>query len=959
MKLELLKPVKALNKAYLKEKVGRNHIELFKKNLQQLLSRINEQESEEHLKNVIADFLKDTWYKDQFEINTKDRNDLVIHTGKTTKEAVGVILEVKKPSNKAEMMTASKPNTKALQELILYYLRERVDHNNTDIKYLVVTNIYEWFVVDEVWFEKNVFRNIKLKKDYENWKLSGKDTRFFYDSIAKSFLDEVVEEMPVTYFDVRTYEKYVNNSNKEDDAKLIGLYKILSPVHLLKQPFINDSNSLDTKFYIELLHIIGLEEIKDGGKKLIKRKAKPDEASLLENTIIKLEDKDALRNISNLSAFGANKEEQLFNVALELCITWVNRVLFIKLLEAQLYKYHKGNAAYLFLNNKLVFDFDELSNLFFQVLAEKPESRRSHIQEKFNKVPYLNSSLFERIELERQTINISELDNRLQLPLSNSSVLKDDKGKRKAGTLPTLQYLFEFLDAYDFTSEGGEEIQEENKNLINASVLGLIFEKINGYKDGSFFTPGFVTMYMCKETIRRSVLQKFNDTKGWKCDTIESLYNIIDDKKEANKIINSLHICDPAVGSGHFLVSALNEIIAIKSELKILQDATGKSLRDYHVEVVNDELIITDEDGKLFDYNPQNKESQRIQETLFHEKETIIENCLFGVDINPNSVKICRLRLWIELLKNAYYKIESNYTELETLPNIDINIKCGNSLISRFRLDADLKPVLKKFNYTIPEYRSAVQTYRRAQSKEEKRELEDLINKIKNDLQTGIGRESKQYKELSKMESKYFKLYGGQLFDEKISKKEILARNEMSELIAKKKAEIEDIKNNKIYENAFEWRFEFPEVLNEDGDFIGFDIIIGNPPYGVKAREDEKKYFKSTYESILGKYDSYGFFIELSLSIIKNDGQFALIIPHTWLTVKEAATVRNLICSKSEILEIDQLPSNVFVDAVVETTNLFLQKKDNPGKDYNVKVLLFDLAKTFTSMDAFKLQNII
>ncbi|MFW5701217.1 MAG: Eco57I restriction-modification methylase domain-containing protein, partial [Cyclobacteriaceae bacterium] len=76
---------------------------------------------------------------------------------------------------------------------------------------------------------------------------------------------------------------------------------------------------------------------------------------------------------------------------------------------------------------------------------------------------------------------------------------------------------------------------------------------------------------------------------------------------------------------------------------------------------------------------------QRIQETLFHEKQTIIENCLFGVDINPNSVKICRLRLWIELLKNAYYK--NGTEELETLPNIDINIKCGNSLISRFDLN--------------------------------------------------------------------------------------------------------------------------------------------------------------------------------------------------------------------------------------------------------------------------------
>jgi hypothetical protein len=937
MKLELINHNKAINKAYLKEKVSRNHIELFKKNLQQLLNRINEQESEEHLKNVIADFLKDTWYKEQFEINTKDRNDLVIHTGKTTKEAVGVILEVKKPSNKAEMVTASKPNTKALQELILYYLRERIDHRNTDIKYLVVTNIYEWFVMDEVWFEKNVFRNSKLKKDYDNWKLSGKDTKFFYDSIAKSFLDEVSEEMPVTYFDIRTYEKYVNNTDKEDDAKLIGLYKILSPAHLLKQPFVNDSNSLDTKFYTELLHIIGLEEIKDGSKKLIKRKAKPDEASLLENTIIKLEDKDALRSIGNLSTFGAIKEEQLFNVALELCITWVNRVLFIKLLEAQLYKYHKGNKDYLFLNSKLVFDFDELSNLFFQVLAEKTESRRNHIQEKFSKVPYLNSSLFERIELERQTINISELDNRLQLPVSISSVLKDDKGKRKAGTLPTLQYLFEFLDAYDFTSEGGEEIQEENKNLINASVLGLIFEKINGYKDGSFFTPGFVTMYMCKETIRRAVLQKFNDTKGWQCDTIDSLYNKIDDKKEANKIINSLHICDPAVGSGHFLVSALNEMIAIKSELKILQDATGKSLRDYHMEVVNDELIITDEDGKLFDYNPQNKESQRIQETLFHEKETIIENCLFGVDINPNSVKICRLRLWIELLKNAYYTPASKYIELETLPNIDINIKCGNSLISRFALDADIKSALRNSKWSIDSYKTAVQTYRDAETKEQKREMEELIDAIKKDFRSHISPNDAKYKKLSKLRGDLFNLsQTKELFADEGSKKTKDTKKEIEQLsneITKLEAEIAEIKTNKIYENAFEWRFEFPEVLNGDGDYVGFDMIIGNPPYIQlqKLGADSDALEKQGFETFAKTGDIYQLFYELGVNLLLNHGQLCYITSNKWMRTDYGKVTREYFGTKCNVQFVVDFGMGQMFDSATTYTNILLLAKKNPA----------------------------
>ncbi len=194
---------------------------------------------------------------------------------------------------------------------------------------LLLLNIYEWYLFDELWFDKNVYRNSKLRKDYEGWKSNGHDTPFFYDSIAKPFLDSINEAIPCTYFDIRQLERTIKSSSKSEDNKLIALYKILSPVHLLKHAFANDSNSLDTKFYAELLHIIGLEEIKDGGKKLIKQKEKADPASLLENTILKLEDKEVLRNIPNLSSYGLSKKEQLFNISLELCITWINRVLFL------------------------------------------------------------------------------------------------------------------------------------------------------------------------------------------------------------------------------------------------------------------------------------------------------------------------------------------------------------------------------------------------------------------------------------------------------------------------------------------------------------------------------------------------------------------------------------------------------------------------------------------------------
>lgn len=214
------------------------------------------------------------------------------------------------------------------------------------------------------------------------------------------------------------------------------------------------------------------------------------------------------------------------------------------------------------------------------------------------------------------------MSQREELPLLPSSVLKNKKGNLKVDSLPTLGYLFAFLDSYNFASEGSEEVQEEAKTLINASVLGLIFEKINGHKDGSVFTPGIITMYMCHEAITKTVLQKFNGFYGWNCTSVIDLYNKIDDISKANDLINSIRICDPAVGSGHFLVSALNELIYLKYELGILVDVNGKRIRkqDYTFAIENDELIVTDSENNLFTYNPCNEESRRMQETLFREK---------------------------------------------------------------------------------------------------------------------------------------------------------------------------------------------------------------------------------------------------------------------------------------------------------------------------------------------------
>ncbi|MDP1814570.1 MAG: TaqI-like C-terminal specificity domain-containing protein [Leadbetterella sp.] len=940
MELKELKPRKALNKAFLKVKPNRTEIEGFKTNLIQLLDRTNETESEEFHKNLVIDFLKKTYYDPNHFINTKGRNDLVIHNGNNASSSVGVIIEAKKPTNKTEMITTKKLNAKAFQELVLYYLRERITDKNLEVKYLVATNINEWFIFDATLFDKLFAQNKNLVKqfnDFESGRLADTKTDFFYKQIAEPFITDIKTEIEFTYFNLQEYQKPLRNSDKADDNKLIALFKLLSAEHLLKLPFTNDSNSLDKRFYSELLHIIGLTETKEGGKKLIERnrEGERNSGSILEDAIIQLDSLDKINRLDRPSQFGSTQQERLFNVGLELSITWVNRILFLKLLEAQLITYHKGDKSYSFLSLDKIKNYDDLNSLFFQVLARKYDDRNQDVKKAFEKVPYLNSSLFEPTEIEQVTLFISNLKDDKTIPVISSTVLKNGQGKKRTGKISTLEYLFDFLNAYDFTSEGSEEIQEDNKSLINASVLGLIFEKINGYKDGSFFTPGFITMYMCRETIRKSVVQKFNETKKWNCSTVEELYDKIEDRKEANEIVNSIKICDPAVGSGHFLVSALNEMIAVKNDLKILQDRTGKRLKEYQVEVVNDELIVTDEEGELFDYNTTNKESQRIQETLFHEKQTIIENCLFGVDINPNSVKICRLRLWIELLKNAYYK---NATELETLPNIDINIKCGNSLVSRFAIDADLSQALKKSKWSIDSYRIAVDTYRNAESKEQKREMEKLIADIKSDFRSEISLNDPKVKKLRKLSGDFYQMTNqGQLFE--MSKKEKADWNKkVTQLTGETKkleAEIEEIKSNKIFENAFEWRFEFPEVLNDDGDFVGFDVVIGNPPYVVVLKStfgnNYLDFFNQKYTTSEYNPNTYALFIELALSkLLKSKGVFSYIIPNSWLNGKYFTKLRAFVQNFNN-RELINLKDNAF-EVIVETVILVSENENTAQK---------------------------
>lgn len=934
--MNIFSPNQSLAKSHKREAVNATSFYAFKKSLKELLELVPSVPLERSLNGYYKPFLDNSLYKEYQSQIEENGIDLTIHTGKTLESPIGVLIELKHPGNKSEMCCRDDINRKALHELLFYFMNERVKKSNLSIKYLIATNTYEYFIWDAQLFEKLFYRNHKLLSEYKafvNKQLSGSDTKYFYEQIASKYIEGVKDELDYTYFDLQKI-------NIDNDRALLPVFKLLSDTHLMKLPPKNDSNDLNDDFYRELLYLMGLEEKKDEHNKLIiKRldKENRNDAALLENAIKAIEAEDLLSLFPDRENYGENQEEQLFNIALELCITWINRLLFLKLLEGQILKYQQEEKSFQFMNIDRLADFDEVNRLFFQVLARDYPYRGEEELKDFPNVPYLNSSLFEVTDLEHKMIRINSLSQKLKLTLSKHSVLKKSTQYKNVDKLPILEYLLAFLNAYNFASEGSEEILQEPKTLISASVLGLIFEKINGHKDGAVFTPVKITMYMTHEAVEATIVQKFKEHYNWNdCDSIQYIYNKEPDVKEANDLINSLRFCDPAVGSGHFLVSTLNELIKAKYDLGILVDTAGNRIRksDYEITIDNDELIVNNSKGEQFVYNKKNEESRRIQETLFHEKRQIIENCLFGIDLNPNSVNICRLRLWIELLKNSYYTAESKYEHLETLPNIDINIKCGNSILNQHPLDSEIRQVLAATGLSITKYKQDVADYKRTSNKEAKNRLKEDIEIIKSYLKKGLSENSPTYKKwLSVAKELSNKRLQSSLFGDADNKKSEFAKKiaKLEKDEAELKVLVDDIRNNKIFANAFEWRYEIPEVLDNKGNFQGFDCIIGNPPYGVSIKGDYRDKVVTMWKKV-PDYEIYYYFIQLSYALLKEGGFLSFIIPNSWLFNVYAKTYRAQMLDRWDIKELlDCSNFNIFKSVTVRNSIVTMQKKDGGG----------------------------
>ncbi len=537
---------------------------------------------------------------------------------------------------------------------------------------------------------------------------------------------------------------------------------------------------------------------------------------------------------------------------------------------------------------------DVLEPLFYEALNT---NRDNNYYSRFEcKVPFLNGGLFEPINNYHWTETNILIDNNI------------------------FAEIFKTFDEFNFTIKEDEPLEREV--AIDPEMLGKVFENLLEVKDrkskGAFYTPREIVHYMCQQSlinyletntkISRDDLEKFVQKGDLALDYLRrahegeyvnndfllppSIYKNVDD---LNKLLKEIKICDPAVGSGAFPVGMMNEIIKARQILGYF--LTEKQKSDYDL------------------------------------KRETIENCLYGVDLMPSAVDICKLRFWLSLIVD-----EVDMKNIKPLPNLDNKIMCGNSLIEEFEgvklFDENL--ILKSGN--MNEKQTTL-------SKKSSEYQLDILQKLQKEFFNEESRDKKNKlrEEIDKIEWEFI---------------ETTLKEQNNEDALKKLNEYKSHKSKPF----FLWKLYFSDVFNRKNP--GFDIIIAYPPYvftrEAKFSEDFKKYVSKNYlnaeESISksharqsGKINLYSLFVIMGIKLLRESGSLSFIVPNNLLRTTTYDIVRKFILDTTKIMQIVDLGGGIFKDVTASTILLLLQKETLLNKKENNQIEILSNIEDFTN----------
>ena len=486
---------------------------------------------------------------------------------------------------------------------------------------------------------------------------------------------------------------------------------------------------------------------------------------------------------------------------------------------------------------------------------------------------------------------LSEWEN---IPYLNGGLFEQEEFDIPKSAFPNMLFneLLTLFSEYNFTID--ENDPNDSEIGIDPEMLGKIFEsQLEDNKDkGAFYTPKDFVQYMCRESLIAYLQTKVSNHDDEIRQFVDNSEVVeVPEKDCIYAALKEVKICDPAIGSGAFPMGLLNLLVALREKL-------GDTDSRYEL------------------------------------KKDIIQNNIFGVDIEKGAVDIARLRFWLSIV------IDEENNNPHALPNLDYQIVQGNSLLHRFGKDASFKDVFGDYNrqnktkFTLQDYKEWVTDYLNTTEHEKKEEFRKKIEDVKSCLRFELTKKEKN-KEI-KLKEKINLIETATLLGDLDSeqKKQIA---ELKKQLKELEEKHQDILDNAVFKDAFEWRFEFPQLLNEKGDFVGFDIVIGNPPYfvyqGVNKSELPQLRKISDYSiSFGGKLNAYKLFLAVAIKFLaKKDGINCFIFQNSFMADLQAVNLRKYVLNNCQILKIDSFPERdnkkkrVFENVKMSVCILFVQ----------------------------------
>jgi len=592
---------------------------------------------------------------------------------------------------------------------------------------------------------------------------------------------------------------------------------------------------------------------------------------------------------------------------------------------------------------------EKLQLLFYEALADdrKDQFDPSYYKEFDCKIPFLNGGLFEA-DYDWQKI-------RVEIP----DTIFSNTDKTKAGDPGT--GILDVFDRYNFTIKEDEPLEKEV--AIDPEMLGKVFENMLEITErkskGAFYTPREIVHYMCQESLihyldgevgdatksaipkadietlvrkgifaienDQRILDKGKETDAYTFKLPESIRihaELIDDK------LADIKICDPAIGSGAFPVGMLHEIIHARQALAPHLPEV-KRLRPYDL------------------------------------KKHTIAHSIYGVDIDPSAIDIARLRLWLSLVVD-----EDDYTSIDALPNLDYKIMQGNSLIEEYEgvtlfdeaFIQDEDDSLEREKAGLKQRQTTAQTKffsaRNAEDKALEAQYEIELNELLKAIKKIETKEKTLAKEKASQSAGLFDLIGEarkkaqqleglhqEFFEVSSPAQKRQLRDQITtiewELIEATLAEqnkTDALAKLTEYKNSgekpwFLWKLNFSEVFKQKG---GFDIVIGNPPYGVKFTRIEKEVLSRCWPNASKIPDSYAFFILLGISTAKDNGVMNYIVPNTFCDLENGDEFRKYLLESVSFNQIWQ-SGWAFESAVVDTLVVSLCRRV-PSENHRIHI---------------------